>query len=334
MLNATFFPSDMTACSWQRAFFPGYWMNKLRLANVNFSYGANPEDVEHSGLIVYQRHYDPGDPLTWWNELGRMGKKRVYELDDDIFCMPHDNPFRRYFDGPVKTAMKQMLREADLVLCSTNGLATSMQRFNQNLAVCPNGVDPEVFDLPVTRDPEKTRIFFIGSRTHDHDFALALLALKTILKAHRDVEMVFVGDPPTHAAQELSFPAQVYFTKWIPYEELYVRLAEMGPDIVIAPLTDHPFNQRKSAIKWLESSAFGAMTIASPVSDFKKFCVNHETALLPTTPKEWEEALTWMVTDRDARQAIAARAKATVKARFSYDVLASRWAKVLSEVLQ
>lgn len=333
-MKIAFFPSDYTACSWQRAWLPGFWMQKLGLAEVRFCYGPDPRDAEWADVCVYQRHYDPGDPVTWWKELGRLGKKRVYELDDDVFCLPHDNPFYQYFDMPAKTAMKQMLREADLVLCSTTGLANAMRRFNQHLAVCPNGVDPQVFDLPVTRDPEKTRIFFIGSRTHDKDFALALPALQKILQAHRNVDMVLVGDPPTGALKALPYPAQVYATQWVAFEELYVRLAEMGPDIVIAPLTDHPFNQRKSCIKWLEASALGAVTIASPVSDFKKFCVNHETALLPTTPKEWEEALTWMVTDRDARQAIAARAKAVVKAQFSYDVLASRWAEVLSEVLK
>ena len=333
-MKIAFYPSDHTACSWQRCWFPGFWLNKLGLAEVRFTYGPNKEDGEWADISVYQRHYDPGAPLQWWNELGKMGKKRVYELDDDIFCMPHDNPFRKFFDAPVKTAMKQMLREADLVLTSTSGLATAMRRFNQNVAVCLNGIDPQVFDLPVTRDPEKTRIFFIGSRTHDKDFEIALPALKQILTNHRDVQMYFVGDAPTKGEQELPFPAQVFYTKWVMFEELYVRLAELGPDIIIAPLTTHPFNERKSAIKWLEGSALGAVCIASPISDFKKFCVHGETAVLANSPKDWEEALEWMVTDREARQEIAARAKATLKAQFSYDVLASRWAEVLSEVVK
>ncbi len=333
-MKIAFYPSDRTACSWQRAWFPGFWMKKLGLADVRFVYGPNKAEGEWADVSVYQRHYDPGDPLAWWNELGKLGKKRAYELDDDVFCMPHDNPFRVYFDGPVKTAMKQMLREADVVLCSTSGLATAMRRFNTNVTVCPNGIDPQVFDLEGKRDPEHTRIVFVGSRTHDRDFALALPALKKILTDHQDVQLYFVGDAPTKIEAELPFPAQVFYTKWIPFEELYVRLAELGPDIIIAPLTTHPFNERKSAIKFLEASALGAVTIASPISDFKKFCVHGETALLANSPGEWFDALQRMVVDRDERQAIAARAKAVVKEKFSYDVLASRWAEVFAEVLQ
>ena len=333
-MKIAMFPSDHTACSWQRCWFPGFWLQKLGLADVRFVYGAFPDDAEWADVSVYQRHYDPGQPLQWWNELGRRGKKRAYELDDDIFCMPHDNPFRTYFDGPVKTAMKQMLREADVVICSTSGLATAMRRFNPAVAVCPNGIDPQVFDLDVKRDPEYTRIFFVGSRTHDRDFALALPALKKILTDHRDVHLYFVGDAPTKIEAALPFPAQVFYTKWIAFEELYVRLAELGPDIIIAPLTDHPFNQRKSCIKFLEASALGAVTIASPISDFQKFCVHGETALLVNSPGEWEDALAWMVSDKDARLKIAAQATAVVKAKFSYDVLASRWAEVLAEVLK
>jgi glycosyltransferase involved in cell wall biosynthesis len=333
-MKIAFYPSDRTACSWQRAWFPGFWLKKLGLADVRMVYGPVQEEAEWADLSVYQRHYDPGSPLAWWNELGKLGKKRAYELDDDIFCMPHDNPFRVYFDGPVKTAMKQMLREADVVICSTSGLAMAMRRFNENVTVCPNGIDPQVFDLPVTRDPEKTKIFFVGSRTHDRDFALALPALKKLLKDNRDVQLYFVGDAPTKIAPELPFPAQVFYTKWIPFEELYVRLAELGPDVVIAPLTNHPFNERKSCIKFLEASALGAVTIVSPISDFKKFCVHGETALLANSPGEWEDALHWMVTDKDARQKIAAQAKAVVREKFSYDVLASRWATVFAEVLK
>ena len=331
MLNVAVYPSDHTACSWQRAWFPFWWAKKLKLLDVRFCYGADERDAEWADLIVYQRHYDPGDPPRWWTWLGGKGKKRVYEIDDDVFAMPKDNPFEKDFDTYVKRAVQRMLREADLVTCSTDGLAQSMSRFNKRTVVIPNGIDPQVFDLVVQREPERTRIFFIGSRTHDKDFALALPALQTVLASYPTVDMVFVGDPPWGALEALPFKSQVYALGWIPYEELYLRLAQAGPDIVVAPLTNHPFNRAKSSIKWMEASALGAVTIASPVSDFAKFCVDGETALLPTSMREWEAALVWMIEAPDYRRRIAEQAKQVVREQFGYDVLAPRWASAITE---
>jgi glycosyltransferase involved in cell wall biosynthesis len=220
----------------------------LGVAEVKFSYGADPKEIEWADAVIYQRHYDPGRPFAWWKALTQFGKPRIYELDDDIFAMPKENPFEQYFTPEVKQCVKTMLREADLVTCSTDGLAASMSRFNPKTAVIPNGIDSQVFDFPVDRRPDRVRVFFIGSRTHDKDYSLVEKALHKCIRLHPEMDMVFVGQPPVKAIERFPSQAQVYQTGWVPFEDLYVRLAKEGPDIVIAPLTKHPFNLGKCVV--------------------------------------------------------------------------------------
>ena len=45
-MKIAFYPSDRTACSWQRAWFPGFWLKKLGLADVRMVYGPVQEEAE------------------------------------------------------------------------------------------------------------------------------------------------------------------------------------------------------------------------------------------------------------------------------------------------
>jgi glycosyltransferase involved in cell wall biosynthesis len=330
-MKTVFVPSDRVACSWVRAYFPGYWLRRLGLADVRFLYAPSKDSLEWADLHVFQRNLG-GDTFRWWQELGKHGKRRVYELDDDIFCLPKSNPFEPCYTPEVLQMVRTMIREADLVTCSTQGLADSMSRFNKKVAVLPNGIDPDVFDLPRGEHPGEVRIGFMGSRTHDEDFAIALPALKRVIARHPESRMVFVGDPPTGALAQ--FPKdQVVSYGWVAFEELHPFLAGIGLDIMVVPLTNHPFNRGKSATRFLEASALGAVTIASPVSDFARYCQDGVTALLPKTMAAWEECLEALLESQTYREEMAANAKNEVRAKFGYDVLASVWAETYAALL-
>jgi hypothetical protein len=103
-------------------------------------------------------------------------------------------------------------------------------------------------------------------------------------------------------------------------------LSESRIDIGLAPLHDTPFNRAKSDIKYLEYSAVGAATIASPVAPYQA-SVRHDRGILvtPNTPEAWSRAILRLVEDTRLRQKLAVNAHEWVRSERSIEATATKW---------
>ncbi len=166
--------------------------------------------------------------------------------------------------------------------------------------------------------------FLAGSPSHDADLAQVVSVLGEFLRGRLDVRLEIVGpvrlEPGHLPADRVSFRALV------PYLELPRLLASSW--VTIAPLRPSPFTRCKSAIKFLESAAFGAPCIASS-SDAAPWpdATRHREGgiLLAGDESEWWEALNRMMDD-DERRAVGRRAETWV----AQHGLAHRGARALS----
>ena len=148
-------------------------------------------------------------------------------------------------------------------------------------------------------DPKVIR-YFSGSPSHRADFARIAPTVELFLRAHPDVTLEIVG------ALDDRTPAQ---RARVPYMELPRLLASSWT--TLAPLAPTRFNACKSAIKFLESAAFGAPCIASSIGDLAR---HHEGGvILVDVEAEWHDALTRLLDD-EYRMALAQRGRAYVDA--------------------
>lgn len=156
-------------------------------------------------------------------------------------------------------------------------------------------------------DPKVIR-FLSGSPSHDADLAEIAPLLTELLRARPEVQLELVG-PVTveHGAlpgQALSFRAH------LPYAELPRLLASSW--VTIAPLRPSRFTRCKSALKFLESAAFGAPCVASPNPDATRH--RNGGILLAPDERAWWEALTLLLDD-DERMRVGAESRAYVEQR-------------------
>lgn len=109
-----------------------------------------------------------------------------------------------------------------------------------------------------------------------------------------------------------------------------IRLAMLGFDIALAPLSNSTFDKSRSALKFWEYTAAGAVTVASNLDPYSSAIQNGSTGLLVDKQAEaWTQAILKLIKSHDLRAQLLESAERSVEA---HDV--SRTAPAILEALE
>jgi glycosyltransferase involved in cell wall biosynthesis len=323
-------------------------------ASDGADYAIDAQAMEGADLVIFQRYFPMEATWPLVERALSSGVPVVYESDDNFLAVPEDHPMRERL-APVVPFARELLARASLATVSTPELARAFAGIAREVAVLPNCLDERLWgglggalsrpdgqqrlggpERPVrtgmgapdfpggqAHDPPgeagdtrgrggvvPVRVAFAGTSSHAPDLERIAPALRRVKERFGEgVEFIFMGAAP----QGFEPPA-------LPFEAGYgayaARLAGIRPDIGLAPLSDNPFNRCKSAVKWLEYSALCAAGVYADLPPYK--CVRHgETGLKAgEDPKQWEEALAFLVADEAQRRLMGARAREEVLSRW------------------
>jgi len=263
------------------------------------------------------------DPIPTIKEYQKRGKKVVYDLDDDIFTVNPDNP-SSYQVKKNEGQVKKLLKIADIVTTTTPILRKKFLKYNKNVVVCPNSLDPEKFTKRKGGN-QQLRIGFTGAASHWADLDMVMDVLFELQKKYDflfilegmcgtelinevyNCEMVLkLGlEPEKRRFYESTLKAysKIKRLKYIhkPFYSPVLYPAVLGQcnlDIGICPLKDNVFNRSKSCIKFYEYAMTGTVTLASNVLPYKKevgYCAKN-------TYKDWYNKLEKLIVDEKFRQ--------------------------------
>ncbi len=284
---------------------------------------ARPEEALdlRADILLTQRHAIPD--LAAAEALARHCRKSgmtlVYDLDDDLLHIPPDHADAAELHGRT-AVVRELLARANAVWVSTPGLARRIAGARADARVVPNGLD-ELLWFPDGQPPKRlrqgpVRILFMGTATHDGDFALiepALARLHAAFGARIAFDMVgvttrddlpgWVNRMAPDAVAGQSYPG---FVNWITQLSAW--------DIGIAPLVDTPFNRAKSAIKTLDYAALGAAVLASDVPAYRGSLAGAGGGkLVANTEAAWLDTLDHLIRHARLRRDLAAGALAALR---------------------
>jgi hypothetical protein len=131
-----------------------------------------------------------------------------------------------------------------------------------------------------------------GSRTHDVDFYSSRDQIFQFLAQNPESTLTFLGAAPLSPHEIPSkVREQVQFKKTVSHQKLIEELSQF--DVQIVPLeVGNPFVEGKSALKFLQGSAAGIVTIASATEPMKEAIRNEESGYLASKSLSWVQALT------------------------------------------
>jgi GT2 family glycosyltransferase/glycosyltransferase involved in cell wall biosynthesis len=281
---------------------------------------ADPDQALHyrADIVVTQRYAvgepDAIDALT--RHCRQHGIALLYDLDDDLRRIPRDHPDAALL-RPRARQVSRLARDADAVWVSTPALADALCNVRDGVRVVENGIDERLWlagPPPVPPREGPVRLLFMGTMTHDADFALvesALARLKVVFGEFVSIDLLGISSQPALPdwVNRISMPihaASGYpgFVNWITQQHW---------DIGIAPLADTPFNRCKSALKALDYAALGLPILASDGPVYRGSPADGRGGwLVPDNTDAWFVALARLVRDSALRRRLAIGAREAV----------------------
>jgi len=265
-------------------------------------------------------------------EARRLGKPVLVDIDDWLLDMPATHPEASIFrTRRVQDTMHVALNAATAITVSTSYLAERCAAMGLRAHVLPNAVDCDQFTRKAHNDTTLT-VAFCGTSSHREDIPLIALPLRQLLDEREgQVRVVSVGCP----VPELEGHAGYRHYSSVLATEYPRLLSDLRVDVGLAPLLDTDFNRAKSDIKYLEYSATGAATIASPVGSYQySLRVDRGILVDANTSGAWFFAIEKLIGDTALRHRIATNAYTWVHCERAIEVTARKWLSVFDHYVK
>jgi GT2 family glycosyltransferase/glycosyltransferase involved in cell wall biosynthesis len=295
---------------------------------------------QRADIIVTQRYaigdQETADRLAAYKN--RIGATLVFDLDDDLLHIPPIHPDAREL-RPRAKVIRRMLRSADAVWLSTQGLAQRLSTLRPDATVLENCLDERIWTPPpVPSGDRPVRILCMGTTSHDHDFAMiepALTRLKTEFGDRVAIDILGMtsrSDLPA-GLNRMNVPVSAFrsypgFVQWL-------SSVQPGWHIGLAPLLDTPFNLCKSSLKAMDYAALGVAVLASDTPVYRGSLADGPAGLLvANNAATWYAALDRLVRDPPARWAMANRSRAAFLAQATLASHGSAWRNACMDLLK
>ena len=356
---------DRGACTQLRIVGPLTKILNLKLADVEII-GPGDESIQdkvkRSDVVVMGRA--TGDAVC--NMIDGMhshDKYVVYDLDDNMFGVgpfsPHYKDFGimpvdmthpqmgtipMWMDGQPEFNVKRnrllrqsfikVLRKTDCVTVTTPPLQKLYARYHDNVQIVPNAIDFGVWErIEAKHNSDNVRVLYTGASNHREDWMFVKAVLEDLQKEYPNWTLVLIG-ADWHNLDTTLDHRRVEFHGWVDIDAYPYLMRSLLCDIGIAPISNTPFNDCRSSIKWLEYSALKMAIVATDYGPYRRDCKDGHTAMLVKERDEWYGALSKLLEDEQARKGLGERAYRDAKARFNLDFMADTWMSVFTQKTQ
>lgn len=284
-------------------------------------------------------NWQQAEELVW--QIRAAGARLIYTLDDNLVDLGIDSPHHGFPSDLDRNVVRWLIREADGVIVSTQALAERFAALNPAIAVVPNQLDERLFPatLPARPERDKLVIGYMGTFSHQADFAMVLEALRAVLHDYPGrARFEFIGVTTNPVIFEL--------LRGYDFDALNCGEAFHYPDFIgwagkrldwdigIAPLRDDRFNRYKSEIKYLDYGLLGIPGVYSDMPIYREHVRDGETGLLVKPDAgDWYEALKRLIEDRELRGRIRRDAFEEVRTKRTWQYRAADWQTALARFL-
>jgi glycosyltransferase involved in cell wall biosynthesis len=264
------------------------------------TWGAPGSDIHDYDVVIGQRI--AGHSSLWEALCADPNVLAVYDIDDDLLNIDPANtvPYSTY--APIRDATQRNIALADVVTAATPKLASYLESINPHTLVLPNCV-PNY--LPYGKrqwSSDRFTVGWAGSMFHHQDWSHIPQRLVEIWRQLPHVDFHMMGADYTGGA----VPTRV--SGWSTVDAYYSRL---DFNVGIAPITQTPFNERKSWIKLLEYAAHGIPAVATDAGQYPEWIEHGHNGFLVGRDSDWVDYVLALTDDElHATMSAAALAKA------------------------
>jgi glycosyltransferase involved in cell wall biosynthesis len=328
--------SDNDGCGFWRMRLPAKHMEADGwYADITSAPVAYEQLLEYDTIFVQRFH--EWSAYYVLERLKKAGKRIIYDIDDDLFSIPKDNPAANVIRKDQQFAALETMKLADVVTVSTDVLKERLEQemaLQSKIVVIQNALDLEGWNpTPMCGSPDGLkRIFWQGGSTHAEDWVVCIGAVERIMKEQEEVILMILGFlPPVvlDMVQRNSLQSRVQYMGFSEPETYYQMVKHVRADVGLAPLVDNRFNAAKSELKFIENTVIGMPTVASNVAPYYTI-EDGKSGMLARDEGQWYYALKALLVDAPhIRRSMLMEARKKVTELFDIRKVAAQWASVL-----
>jgi hypothetical protein len=302
--------TDTAGCFMYRLYLP---LTSLNPQQWQASWGAPPDDVFDYDVVIGQRIAGENEG---WERICKSNAFAIYDIDDDLLNIDPDNHVPYSIYAPIVEATKRNIAMADLVTASTEKLAEYLRTINSNVVVLPNCLPPGMTQRP-TQWSRGITVGWGGSMFHGQDFGGMGRILQEVQQEAPWVSFHMVGAN--------------YVNGWVPtrstgWSDVMSYHNALDFSIGLAPVSQTPFNDRKSWIKVLEYAGLGIPAIATNWGQYPEWIKHGNNGFLVEKPEDWKKYILMLVNDHSMREGMS-HAQRNKASQWTIDKQIWRWEK-------
>lgn len=175
--NVLVVPSDKFGCGLHRSLNPHIQLDKLYgdKFNVEINYSPNWADLasfnKYDIIHIHKGLYN--DMETFWKFLDYCKEHKIttiMDIDDNWDVGPQHPLYLTNKSMKVPEKMIENIKRFDYVTTTTEIFANKIRKYNKNVFVYPNAIDPEEEQyLPIKNESKRIRIGFVMGSSHEKD---------------------------------------------------------------------------------------------------------------------------------------------------------------------
>ena len=175
--NVLVVPSDKFGCGLHRSLNPHIQLDKLYgdKFNVEINYSPNWADLasfdKYDIIHIHKGLYN--DMETFWKFLDYCKEHKIttiMDIDDNWDVGPQHPLYLTNKSMKVPEKMIENIKRFDYVTTTTEIFANKIRKYNKNVFVYPNAIDPEEEQyLPIKNESKRIRIGFVMGSDHEKD---------------------------------------------------------------------------------------------------------------------------------------------------------------------
>jgi len=276
-INVLVFPSDRTGVSKFRSIEPhmklqelyndDFFVELITAGTDNFDWDDEKYlkkfDIVHFHRTLPKKqngnitHVYMKDIYPIFKTLKKLGIITVMDLDDYWSPGPEHPAYEIIKKSGMGAKIIDNLKHVDYVSTTTPLFADEIKKFNKNIIVLPNSIDPE--EKQFVNNVEKSdriRVGWLGGSSHLKDLELATSVSGFLKNNENDVQMVLCGydlrgnitEMDKTTGQQRTRKIKPEESVWVRYEELFTNNYKNIPEIDIKNLKkfDREFDESLS----------------------------------------------------------------------------------------
>jgi len=236
-------------------------------------------------------------------EKQHQGVRFIMDIDDSPF-LPYNHPsYQRYSEKGTTSLMIDLVKNVNMVWCTSERLRNILFQYNPNILVIPNSIPFGYRQFTDNKIDFKNRegIIYAGECSHMEDL--------NIVKGMDNLTFAGYSMNSYYIDISRNFPNRNFINR-LPLDN-YMDLYD-GMSMSIAPLQFNPFNECKSNLKTLESGCKGIPIICSGMSPYLND-MDKDLVLYANNKQEFEEKISKLKNDKVMRKELGLKLQEHIK---------------------